>query len=579
MPNDNFCIRRKFAKIKTMNLPDTDLINLLVSDQNYADLFAEANNLPSIQLTLRQICDLELLAVGAFSPVDRFMSEADYNSVSDEMRLANGTVFPIPVTLSVDELNFKIGSSVALRDTKNNILAIMKVEEIYAWNANEFALKVLGTKDLRHPPVAESKRWGKYNLSGELKVLQLPKYYDFQDLRLTPRQTRERLHQLGNRNVVAFQTRNPLHLAHEEMLKRALEITNGTLLLHPVVGMTKAGDVDYFTRVRTYKALAKSYETDQILLALLPLAMRMAGPREAVWHAIIRKNYGATHFIVGRDHASPGIDSTGKPFYEPFAAGQLAKKFSQEIGIEIIAFDEFVYLADENCYEEISKIPSTAKTFSLSGTQVRDDYLSVGKPLPAWFTRPKTAEILSESCPPKHRQGVCLWFTGLSGSGKSTTAEILAALLSENGRQSTLLDGDVVRTHLSKGLGFSKEDRDTNVLRIGFVAAEIVKHGGIAICAAVSPYLSTRNEVRNLVGNNSFIEIFVDTPLEVCEQRDAKGMYAKARRGEIKNFTGINDVYEPPQNAEITLDTVKYSAAENARLILDKLIERGFVKQ
>jgi sulfate adenylyltransferase len=570
-----FC---NFDKVKPMNLSPDNLINLLVPEENYAELFAEANNLPSIQLTLRQICDLELLAVGAFSRLDRFMSEADYKSVLDEMRLANGTVFPIPLTLSVDNLAFKLGSSIALRDTKNNILATMKIDEIYDWNAGEFALKVLGTNDSRHPLIAESKRWGKYNLSGELKVLQLPKYFDFRDLRLTPQQTREHLKQLGNKNVVAFQTRNPLHLAHEEMLKCALEITDGVLLLHPVVGMTKAGDIDYFTRVRTYKSLAESYEKDRILLSLLPLAMRLAGPREAVWHAIIRKNYGATHFIVGRDHASPGIDSNGQPFYEPLAAQQLAKKFSKEIGIEILAFDEFVYLADENRYEEISKIPATAKTFSLSGTQVRDDYLSLGKPLPEWFTRKETAEILSEIYPPKHRQGVCLWFTGLSGSGKSTTAEILATLLLEHGRQTTMLDGDVVRTHLSKGLGFSKEDRDINVLRIGFVASEIVKHGGITICAAVSPYLSTRNEVRNLVGEDSFIEIFVDTPLEICEQRDVKGMYAKARRGEIKDFTGVDDAYESPQNAEIILDTVNFSGEENARFILDYLKKRGLLK-
>lgn len=562
-----------------MNFTLENLINLLVSKENYDELFAEANNLPSIQLSQRQICDLELLAVGAFSPLERFMPEADYRSVLDKMRLADGTVFPIPLTLSIDDIsNLKIGSSVALRDTKNNILATMKIEEIYGWNADEFAVQILGTKDSRHPLVSESQRWGKYNLAGELKVLKLPKYYDFQGLRLTPHQTREKLSELGSKNVVAFQTRNPLHFAHEEMTKRALAITDGILLLHPVVGMTKSGDVDYFTRVRTYKALAESFEKNRILLSLLPLAMRLAGPREAVWHAIIRKNYGATHFIVGRDHAGPGIDSNGQPFYEPLAAQQLAKKFSPEIGIEILTFEEFVYLADENRYEEVSKIPSAAKTVSLSGTQVRDDYLNTGKLLPDWFTRQEVAEILSESYPPKHRQGFCLWFTGLSGSGKSTTAEILATLLLEKGRQNTMLDGDVVRTHLSKGLGFSKEDRDINILRIGFVASEIVRHGGIAICAAVSPYLSTRNEVRNLVGDDKFIEVFVDTPLDVCEKRDVKGMYAKARRGEIKGFTGIDDVYEPPQNVEITLDTVKFSAEENARLILNNLFQRGFVK-
>jgi sulfate adenylyltransferase len=565
-------IDHNFAKVESMNLTDENLVNLLIDEQNYSDFFNEASKLPSIQLTLRQICDLEMLAVGAFSPLDRFMSEADYKGVLDEMRLENGAVFPIPITLPVTNISdCKIGSSVALRDTKNNILAILRIEEIYEWNPQEFTLKVLGTNDSRHPLVSEINRWGKYNLSGEVKVLQLPKYYDFIDLRLTPSQTREKLQKFANKNVVAFQTRNPLHLAHEEMTKRALEMVEGILLLHPVVGMTKPGDVDHFTRVRSYKSLAKNYEEDKILLSLLPLAMRMAGPREALWHAIIRKNYGATHFIVGRDHASPGNDSNGNPFYGPLAAQELAKQFSEEIGIEILAFDEFVYLSNEDRYEEKSKIPTSSRTLSLSGTQVRDDYLAKGIQLPVWFTRKETAEILSENYPLKRRQGLCLWFTGLSGSGKSTTAEILATLILENGRQTTLLDGDVVRTHLSKGLGFSKEDRDINILRIGFVASEIVRHGGIAICAAVSPYLSTRNEVRNLVGDDKFIEIFVDTPLDICEQRDVKGMYAKARRGEIKGFTGIDDVYELPQKAEITLNTVDFSAEQNARFILDIL--------
>ncbi len=562
-----------------MNFETKQLVDLQVSAENRSKMFAEANSFPSIQLTLRQICDLEMLAIGAFSPLDKFMSEADYKRVLDEMRLVDGTVFPIPVCLSVPDIsNIKIGTSIALRDTKNDLLAFMKVEEIYEWNATELAEKVFGTTDSRHPLVSEINRWGKYNLSGELQVLQLPKYYDFQDLRLTPKQTREQLSAIGNKNVVAFQTRNPLHLAHETMTKRALETVDGTLLLHPVVGMTKPGDVDHFTRVRTYKSLAENYyQKDKILLSLLPLAMRMAGPREALWHAIIRKNYGASHFIVGRDHASPGVDSKGKPFYEPLDAQILTKKFSKEIGVEILAFAEFVYLSEENRYEEISKISPNSKIFSLSGTQVREDYLNQGKLLPEWFTRKEVAEILSESYPPRKKQGVCLWFTGLSGSGKSTTAEILATLLLEKGRQTTMLDGDVVRTNLSKGLGFSKEDRDINILRIGFVAAEIVRHGGIAICAAVSPYLSTRNEVRNMVGDEKFIEVFVDTPLEVCEKRDVKGMYAKARRGEIKGFTGIDDVYENPQDVEIKLDTVSNTAEQNARIILQYLSNEGFV--
>lgn len=556
-----------------------ELINLIVPDKERDELFIYANTLQSIQLDERAICDFELLATGAFSPLKGFMNSADYKNVLNEMRLSDGHIFPIPITLSVENIEaIKEGQTVSLRNTGNEILALLDVEEIYEWQRDELTQKVFGTKDLRHPIVAEMYRWGRFNLSGRLRVLNLPKHYDFQDIRLTPKQTRKRLKEKGNANVVAFQTRNPLHRAHEEMTKRAIEIIDGTLLLHPVVGMTKAGDVDYFTRVRTYKALAqKYYKQDRILLSLLPLAMRMAGPREALWHALIRRNYGANHLIVGRDHASPGVDSNGKLFYGPHEAKELTRKYSDELGVKILSFDEMVYLPTENRYEETSKVSADMSIKTISGTQVRDEYLNKGRELPDWFTRNEVADVLSATYPPRNRQGVCLWFTGLSGAGKSTTAEILTVLLLEHGRQSTLLDGDVVRTNLSKGLGFSKEDRDTNITRIGFVAAEIVRHGGVVVCAAVSPYRATRNDVRNMFDKEKFIEVFVSTPLEVCEERDVKGMYAKARRGEITNFTGIDDPYEPPVHAEIQLDTVNNSAEENAQLILKFLIEKGFV--
>ncbi len=346
------------------------------------------------------------------------------------------------------------------------------------------------------------------------------------------------------------------------------------LLLHPVVGMTKPGDVDHYTRVRTYKALTENhYPPERVLLSLLPLAMRMAGPREALWHAIIRRNFGATHFIVGRDHASPGGG-----FYGPYDAQELVATHSEELGVTMVPFHELVYLADEDRYEEASKIPEGAATQSISGTQVRDQYLAKGVPLPEWFTRPEVAAILGESYPPRHKQGVCIWFTGLSGAGKTTTADALVALLLEHGRQSTVLDGDVVRTNLSKGLGFSKEDRDANILRIGFVAAEVVRHGGVAVCAAVSPYRETRDAVRAMTGSEHFVEVFVDTPLDVCEARDAKGMYAAARRGTIKNFTGIDDPYEAPLAPEVTLETTRATAEENARKILGALRERGYLR-
>jgi sulfate adenylyltransferase len=337
--------------------------------------------------------------------------------------------------------------------------------------------------------------------------------------------------------------------------------------------------VDHYTRVRTYRALAeKHYDPDRILLSLLPVAMRMAGPREALWHALIRRNYGANHLIVGRDHASPGIDSKGNPFYGPYDAQEVVQQYGEELGMKMVPFQALVYLPDEDRYEEISKVPAEARTASISGTQVRNEYLHQGRLLPEWFTRPEVAEILAESYPPRHRQGVCIWFTGLSGAGKSTTSEVLTSLILERGRQITVLDGDVVRTHLSKGLGFSKEDRDVNIRRIGFVAAELVRHGGLVICAAVSPYRATRNDVRNMVGSDNFVEVFVDTPIEVCEARDVKGMYAKARRGEIKGFTGIDDPYEPPQNPELILDTVTHTPEGNAYNILNYLIERGFIR-
>jgi sulfate adenylyltransferase len=343
--------------------------------------------------------------------------------------------------------------------------------------------------------------------------------------------------------------------------------------------MTKPGDVDHYTRVRTYKALAnRHYDETRIVLGLLPLAMRLAGPREALWHALIRRNYGANHLIVGRDHAGPGLDSAGNPFYGPYDAQELVRSHCSDLGVKMIPFQQFVYLPDEDRYEEETKVLPQVRTASISGTQVREDYLNSGRLLPEWFTRPEVATILAESYPPRHRQGFCLWFTGLSGAGKSCTAEILTEMLMEHGRQVSVLDGDVVRTHLSKGLGFSKEDRDINIRRIGYVAAEIVRHGGTVICAAVSPYRATRNDVRSMVGQDRFVEVFVDTPLEVCEARDYKGMYAKARRGEIKGFTGIDDPYEVPLSPELTLDTVQYSPEENASKVLKHMIERGFVR-
>lgn len=557
------------------------LVSLIADPDEADELKAQAGRLPSIQLSERSMCDLELLAVGAFSPLESFVGEEDHNRIVDEMRLKSGEVFPIPVSLPVEPSPaIKLDAKIALRSLKNELLAILTIEEIYEWDRAQVAEKVFGTRDTRHPLVGEMYRWGKLNITGELKVLELPHHFDFKELRLTPAETRERLAKMGHPNVVAFQTRNPLHRVHEELTKRAIEEIDGVLLLHPVVGVTKPGDVDHYTRVRTYRALASQYyDADRVLLSLLPLAMRLAGPREALWHAIIRRNYGANHLIVGRGHASPGVDSEGRPFYGPYDAQEMVEHYSEETGVKAVPFTELVYLPDEDRYEEVGKISDGMRTSSISGTEVREEYLNKGTKLPQWFTRPEVAEILTDTYPPRHKQGVCIWFTGLSGAGKSTTAEVLAVLLQEKGRQVSLLDGDVVRTHLSRGLGFSKEDRDINIRRIGFVASEIVRHGGMAICAAISPYRATRNDVRNMVGADHFVEVFVDTPIEVCEERDTKGLYAKARRGEIEGFTGIDDPYEAPEHPEVVIDTVDQAPESNAETIVAFLSDKGFLPQ
>jgi sulfate adenylyltransferase len=444
------------------------LINLLISEEERGELLQKSSHLSSIQLSARSLCDIELLATGAFSPLDRFMGKADYYRVLEEMRLMDGTLFPIPLTLPVTP--DQLGKAIALRSPNNELIAVMLVEEVFEWNQQFEALHVFGTTDARHPLVAEMGSWPKYYVSGSLKVLNLPKHYDFPQLRRTPVEVRNALQSWGYTNVVAFQTRNPIHRAHEELTKRAVKQIRGALLIHPIVGLTKPGDIDHYTRVRAYKVLVdRYYDEKRTLLSLLPLAMRMAGPREAIWHAIIRRNYGANHFIIGRDHAGPGNDSSGRPFYGPYEAQELLLQFQSEIGVKPIPFNELVYLPDEDRYEEANRVPNGTRIASISGTEVRVNFLSSGKRLPPWFTRSEIAAILSEVSPPRHQQGFCVWFTGLSGAGKSTIAEILAVLLMQYGRRVTLLDGDVVRTHLSKGLGFSKQDRDVTSGELAFL--------------------------------------------------------------------------------------------------------------
>nr|XP_061810478.1 probable bifunctional SAT/APS kinase [Nerophis lumbriciformis] len=563
------------AQTSTTRLIDPyggQLVDLTIDRAELAEFRARAQALPTLTLSERSCCDLELLAGGAFSPLESFLGEADYQSVLDTLRLTSGQLMPVPVTLPVDaDANLRLDSEVALYSCRRELLGTLRLDEIYPWDRRRESAAVFGTTDSRHPLVAEMHRWPGHYASGKLRMLPSSPPRDFRQLRLGPSAVRARLAALGRTNVVAFQTRNPLHRAHEELARRAIDAVDGTLLLHPTVGLTQPDDIDYFTRVRTYQAVVDGYlDPERVVLALLPLAMRMAGPREALWHALVRRNFGANHLIVGRDHASPGLDSGGQPFYPPYAAQELLDRHGDELGVAAVPFNELVYLPEQERYEESSKVGPDTPTLALSGSQVRD-YLSNGRRLPAWFTRAEVADILESAHPRYRQQGACIWFTGLSGSGKSTTAEELAAALREGGRTVTVLDGDVIRTHLSKGLGFSPEDRDTNIRRIGFVASQIVAHGGLVICAAISPYRATRDEVRSMFKAGCFLEIFVDTPLIECERRDTKGLYARARSGELKNFTGIDDPYQDPLDPEIVLDTLQTSPKVNAERILGQL--------
>ena len=574
--------------MSTLNAPALNtpyggtLVNLIVSDARAAEMKNAAKDLAAITLDERGLCDLELLATGAFSPLTTFMSEADYDRVVKEQRLADGTLWPLPVTLPVTPgEGIAPGKTLALRDVYGNLLAFLHIEEIYAPDKAAEALGAYGTADAKHPAVAYLNKTASHYASGRLEVLRVPPHYDFTELRRTPAELRDHFKAQGWTKVVAFQTRNPLHRAHEELTKRAAEQIGGGLLIHPVVGVTKPGDVDHFTRVRCYRALVDTaYAPGSVVLSLLPLAMRMAGPREVLLHAIIRRNHGCTHFIVGRDHAGPGNDSNGKPFYPPYAAQEAMAEHADEIGMQMVDFKQMVYLPDENRYAPVDEVPKGTKTADISGTQVRDDYLAKGLPLPEWFSRPAVAAILNETSPPKFRQGLTIWFTGLSGSGKSTIAHALVERLAEFGRNVSQLDGDEIRTHLSKGLGFSKEDRDTNINRVGYVAGLVAQHGGTTLCAVISPYRGPRDNARKASKGN-FVEVYCDAPIAECEKRDAKGLYAKARaavaEGKGMGFTGVDDPYEAPLNPEVRIDTSKLNVKQCADAIIDKLLELGYI--
>jgi sulfate adenylyltransferase len=564
--------------------PHGDILKQLYLSESAAEQEKQrARDYRSWDLTARQLSDLELILNGAFSPLEGFLTEAEYQRVLRDMRLPTGVLWPIPVTLDVSAEfagRTTVGERIALRDPEGVLIATMEVSDIWEPDKAEEARRVFGTQDDHHPGVYYlMHQAGRMYLGGKLQGVEPPTSYAFKLLRDSPVELRGRFRKLGWRKVVAFQTRNPMHRAHHDMTLRAARDAEANLLIHPVIGMTRPGDVDQYTRVRCYEHMLKYYPEQTTALSLLNLAMRMAGPREALWHAIIRKNYGCTHFIVGRDHAGPGADADGKAYYEPYAAQALLKEYEAEIGVTMVPFKEMVYVEEKAQFLPVDEVEPGMHAFKISGTELRRR-LREGLDIPEWFSYPEIVEELRKSHPPRHMQGFTVFFTGLSGSGKSTIANALfAKLLELGGRRVTMLDGDLVRKHLSSELGFSREHRDINILRIGWVASEITRHGGIAICAPIAPYAATRRRVREMVEEGgAFIEVYVATPIEVCEQRDRKGLYAKARAGVIKEFTGISDPYEVPANPEMVIDTRELTPDLAAHRILVKLESLGYIR-
>lgn len=567
----------KFSKNKAAIFFTLLFIPLLTS------LFAAdmPSNIPSLTLTQRQLCDLELLMNEGFAPLKGFMDSENYNRVVNEMRLADGTIWPMPIILDINEKTkqkIEGTTTIALRDTEGVVLALLNVSEIWKPEKIVEAKNVYGTTDTAHPGVEYIfNQTNEYYVGGEITKVSMPRHYDFPGIRKTPAELKALFKEKGYQKIVGFQTRNPMHRAHQELTRRASQEEGAHLLLHPAVGLTKPGDVDYFTRVKCYQKLLPYYPEGSVTLSLLPISMRMAGPREALWHAIIRRNYGCTHFIVGRDHAGPGKDSHGVDFYLPYAAQELVKQYAAEVGIIAVPFKEMVYVKEDNNYQAFDEIAPGKTVLNISGTQQRK-MLREGLEIPEWFTYPEVIKELRKVFPTRDKQGLTLFFTGLSGSGKSTIANAVAVKLMElQDRPVTLLDGDLVRQHLSSELGFSKEHRALNVRRIGFVANEISKNGGIAICGLIAPYEADRRYDRNLISaNGSFIEIYISTSIEQCEQRDVKGLYALAREGKLTGFTGIDDPYEVPLNPEITIDTAQYTIAESVDLIINYLMSERY---
>lgn len=556
----------------------------MINEVKVKEYKEKSASLVSIVLNDRQICDIELILNGAFSPLNGFLGKSDYESVLNNMKLSNGEIWPIPIMLDVDEEfidanSIENGTEIALREKEGFLVGILTVSDVWTPNKKIEAEAIYKTTDTYHPGVNNLINSTKsVYIGGEITAVQSPKHYDYNLLRHTPSELKEQFDKLGWEKIVAFQTRNPMHRAHKEIAYRAATEVQANLLIHPVVGQTKPGDIDHFTRVRCYQKILKYYPEGTTMLSLLPLSMRMAGPREALWHGLIRKNYGCTHIVIGRDHAGPGKDASGKDYYGPYEAQELLKSFSDEIGIDMVEFKMMVYVEEKAEYMPIDNVPEGLKTLNISGTELRHR-LENDLDIPDWFTYPEIVKELKKTYPSKDNQGLTIFFTGLSGSGKSTIANGLLVKLKEHGKRNvTLLDGDIVRTHLSSELGFSKDHRNLNITRIGFVASEITKNGGIAICAPIAPYYESRKQNKDLISEyGNYVEVHVSTPLSTCERRDTKGLYAMARQGKIKGFTGIDDPYEEPKNPSLSIDTTDITEEEAIQKVMLYLEKEGFI--
>ena len=552
------------------------LVSFHLSADELSEYSELSNKTSSLTLSLKQQCDLEMISNGAFSPLSTFNNQKDYEEILLNNKLSNGLVWPIPIVLDVPDQFLKSldkNEYISLRNAEGFLLAILKVNEFWAPDKKEEANSVFKSNDPNHPGVDYLFNHTNNNyISGELVPIQSNKYFDFTHLRKSPQEVRDFFRLNNWKDVIAFQTRNPMHRAHFELTKLAMDEHNSKLLIHPVIGISKPGDIDHFTRVKCYQHIIKYYPENSVELSLINLAMRMAGPKEALWHAIIRKNYGCNRIIIGRDHAGPGVNAEGKPYYQPYDAQELIAQYQEELEIKMVPFKEMVFAKNKKTFLPLDKIEQDDPIEKLSGTQFKE-FLQQRTEIPSWYSFPEVIHELRKRFPKLHNQGLTVFFTGLSGAGKSTLANaIMYKLMETEDRPITLLDGDIVRQHLSSELGFSKEDRDIHVKRIGYVASEITKHGGVAICAPIAPYSNTRKVVRNMIDEvGSFVEIHVATPLSVCEERDVKGLYKQARAGKILDFTGVSDPYEEPENPEITVDTSDITVEESSALILDKL--------